>query len=147
MQKQQLNAIVAAVAAAVNAKANAKIEAAVVAHVANPGTLKAFKTLAGITSKKLTKAVLETCLQAKPVNARRKFASEWRGFVNAMIAEGQYTRKQIMGAALAEFEALKESAVGTYLCDCKNEKYYVKSCGLDKLAVLDKETKVLSFAK
>ena len=66
-----------------------------------------------------------------------------RGAIGAMIAEGKYSKQQIIDIICKDWKDVKQITVSTYLSDSKNPKYTKFS----KLAIEDSRTKVFSFEK
>lgn len=66
-----------------------------------------------------------------------------RQAVYSMIAEGKFTKQQIIDVICADWVNVKAITVSTYLSDAKNPKY----TKADKLAIEDPKTKVFSFGK
>lgn len=66
-----------------------------------------------------------------------------RGAIGAMIAEGKFTKQQIIDIICKDWKDVKQITVSTYLSDAKNVKY----TKFDKLAIEDPRTKVFSFEK
>lgn len=66
-----------------------------------------------------------------------------RGAIGALIAEGKYTKQQIIDAICKDWKDVKQITVSTYLSDAKNPKY----SKFEKIAIEDAKTKVFSFEK
>ena len=66
-----------------------------------------------------------------------------RGAIGAMIAEGKFTKQQIIDTICKDWQDVKQITVSTYLSDAKNPKY----SKFDKIAIEDPRTKVFSFMK
>ena len=66
-----------------------------------------------------------------------------RQAVYNMIAEGKFTKQQIIDVICKDWKDVKQITVSTYLSDAKNLKY----TKAEKLALEDPRTKVFSFEK
>ena len=66
-----------------------------------------------------------------------------RGAIGTMIAEGKYTKQQIIDVICKDWQDVKQITVSTYLSDSKNPKY----TKFDQIAIEDPRTKVFSFEK
>lgn len=66
-----------------------------------------------------------------------------RGAIGALIAEGKFTKQQIIDIICKDWKDVKAITVSTYLSDSKNPKY----TKFDQLAIEDARTKIFSFEK
>jgi len=73
----------------------------------------------------------------------KKVVKGVRGAIGAMIAEGKFTKSQIIDIICKDWQDVKAITVSTYLSDSKNPKY----SKFDKIAIEDPRTKVFSFEK
>ena len=87
---------------------------------------------------------------AKPkvAGAKKGKVSVAKEFAKTKIAEGKFTRKQIMTDFLLTYPGFSETTIGTILSDCKNVNYFQnKKYGYNfpKLVVQDPATKILHY--
>ena len=66
-----------------------------------------------------------------------------RGAIGTMIAEGKYTKQQIIDLICKDWKDVKQITVSTYLSDAKNPKY----TKFDQIAIEDARTKIFRFEK
>jgi len=66
-----------------------------------------------------------------------------RGAIYNLIAEGKYSKQQIIDIICKDWTDIKAITVSTYLSDAKNPKY----SKFEKLAVEDPKTKIFMFSK
>lgn len=83
---------------------------------------------------------IEKSAQAK---VTKSLVIEKRAFVAELIAEGAYTKAEIMEKAIAKYPDWKPVSLSTMITDGSNPRYNV----FDALVVKDKDTKILSFTK
>lgn len=83
---------------------------------------------------------IEKSAQAK---VTKSLVIEKRTFVAELIAEGAYTKAEIMEKAIAKYPDWKPVSLSTMITDGSNPRYN----GFDALVVKDKDTKILSFTK
>ena len=73
----------------------------------------------------------------------KKIIKGVRGAIGALIAEGKYTKAQIIDLICKDWKDIKAITVSTYLSDAKNPKY----SKFDRLAIEDPKTKIFMFSK
>ena len=83
---------------------------------------------------------IEKSAQAK---VTKSLVIEKRAFVAELIAEGAFTKAEIMEKAIAKYPDWKPVSLSTMITDGSNPRYNV----FDVLVVKDKDTKILSFTK
>lgn len=83
---------------------------------------------------------IEKSAQAK---VTKSLVIEKRAFVAELIAEGAFTKAEIMEKAIAKYPDWKPVSLSTMITDGSNPRYNV----FDALVVKDKDTKILSFTK
>jgi hypothetical protein len=66
-----------------------------------------------------------------------------RGAIYNLIAEGKYSKQQIIDIICKDWANVKAITVSTYLSDAKNPKY----TKAEKIAVEDPKTKIFMFSK
>lgn len=86
-------------------------------------------TYCGIKSSKpkAKKKVVSTSTSTVSGTKRVKGAGyEKVKFIEGLIAEGTHTQKEVLDIAQAEYPAIKEITLRTYITDSKNMKYFAK---------------------
>lgn len=76
---------------------------------------------AGTFTMKVKESLEETAI---PAMLNKKEKRSWvLAHLERRIAEGIFTRKELLKAATSVFPEVSESSINTYLSDCKNPKY------------------------